>query len=81
MLADPVTVGELQEQRTVQAARCAVVDILDGGEMPQPGSSSSCLEAFLLSQGHLRGGKSGWWPRQSGWDDAGVGRRAGVARP
>jgi len=53
MLADPVTAGELQEQCTVQAARCAVIDILDGGEMPQLGSPGACLEAFLLSQGHL----------------------------
>ena len=49
MLADPVTVGELQEQRTVQAARCAVVDILDGGEMPRLAVRARSVSAVARS--------------------------------
>jgi hypothetical protein len=34
---DPAALGELLEQRAVEAACCAVVDIFDGGLMAQPG--------------------------------------------
>ena len=53
MLADPVAAGELQEQRAVEPARCAVVDVLDGGEMAQLGGPGACLEALLLAHRHL----------------------------
>ena len=53
MLADPVTVCEFQEQRTVEAACCAVVDILHGGQVAQLGGPGTRLESPLLSQRHL----------------------------
>jgi len=36
---DPLAFGELLEQCTIEAARGAVIDILDGGLMAQPGAS------------------------------------------
>src|SRR5208337_3483395 len=49
-LADPVAAGQLQEQRTVEAARRAVIDILDRGQMAQLGGLGAAFEALLLAQ-------------------------------
>ena len=48
--ADPVAAGQLQEQRPVEAARRAVIDILDTGGLPQLGGTGAALKAFLPPQ-------------------------------
>jgi len=48
VLTDPVAAGQPQEQRSVEAARRAEVDILDGGGVPQLGGARAGLEALLL---------------------------------
>jgi hypothetical protein len=49
-LTDPVAAGQLQEQRAIQAARRAVIDILDRGQVAQPGGLGTTFKAFLLAQ-------------------------------
>ena len=39
MGVDPAALGELLEQRAIETARGAIIDILDGGLMAQPGIS------------------------------------------
>jgi hypothetical protein len=39
----------MQEQRPVEAARLAEVDILDRGGLPQLGGACACLETPLLA--------------------------------
>ena len=41
MRLDPVAVGELVEQRAVEAARGSVIDVLDGGLLAQSGVAQS----------------------------------------
>jgi len=50
VLADPVTAGQVQEQRPVEATRLAEVDILGRGRLPQFGGACACLEPLLLAQ-------------------------------
>ena len=51
--ADPVAVGELEEQRAIEPAGSAEVDILDAGLMAQPRRPGASLEALLASQRHF----------------------------
>ena len=51
--ADPVAGGELEEQRAIETAGGAEVDILDAGLMAQPRGPGASLEALLPSQRHL----------------------------
>ena len=44
MRIDPAAFGELLEQRAVEAARGAVIDILDGGLMAQPGIAQAGVQ-------------------------------------
>ena len=44
MRIDPGTLGELLEQRAVEAARCTIIDILDGGLMAQPGIAQAGVQ-------------------------------------
>jgi hypothetical protein len=53
VLADPVTAGQVQEQRSVEATRLAEVDILDRGRLAQFGGACACLEPLLLTQRDL----------------------------
>src|SRR5271169_6061008 len=57
VLADPVTSGEFQEQSTVETARCAVVDILYGGQMAQLcGSGAPRIASAVAGSSHARAG-------------------------
>ena len=49
MRIDPGTLGEFLEQRAVEAARGAVIDILDGGLMAQPGIAQAGEQAPVAS--------------------------------
>jgi hypothetical protein len=51
--SDPFAIGELEEQRTIEPACGAVVDVLDAGLMTQASGAHARLEAFLPSQGDL----------------------------
>ena len=51
--ADPVAAGELQEQRAVEAAGGAEVDVLDLRGMAQPGGAGAALEPLLPAQRRL----------------------------
>lgn len=53
MLADPITAGQVQEQRSVEATRLTEVDILGRGGLPQFGGACACLEPLLLAQRDL----------------------------
>jgi hypothetical protein len=46
---DPTALGELLEQRAVEAARCAVVDILDDGLMAQPGVAQAGVQTPIAT--------------------------------
>jgi len=46
---DPGTLGELLEQRAVEAARCTIVDVLDGGLMAQPGIAQAGVQPSVTS--------------------------------
>ena len=46
---DPVAVGELLEQRAIEAARGAVIDILDDGLMAQPGIAQPGEQALVAA--------------------------------
>jgi hypothetical protein len=52
-LTDPVAAGELEEQRAIETADGAVVDVLDAGGMAQPGGAGAGLEALLPAQRHF----------------------------
>ena len=54
MLGDPAAGGQLLEQRFVEPARRAVVDVLDRGlAVPQPCGTQSGLEALGIAIGGL----------------------------
>ena len=54
MLVDPVTGGELLEQRLVEPARRSIVDILDRRlAVAEPGSAQSALEALGVARCRL----------------------------
>ncbi len=53
VLTDPITAGQVQEQRPVEATRLAEVDIFDRGGLPKLGGSCACLEPLLLTQRDL----------------------------
>jgi len=46
---DPAALGELLEQRAVEAARGTVIDILDGGLMAQSGIAQAGKQAPITS--------------------------------
>jgi hypothetical protein len=50
VFADPIAGGKLQEQRSVETARGAVIDILDARSMAQLGGPGTGLEAFLAPE-------------------------------
>ena len=52
-LGDPVTSGELEEQRAVEPARRLVVDVFDAGRMPQLGGPGPCFKLLLPAQRRL----------------------------
>ena len=60
---DPAALGELAEQCAIEAARGAVIDILDGGLMAQPGVTQArekpCRGDELTSQSSSRPSHSG----------------------
>ena len=64
VLTDPVAAGQAQEQRPVEAARRAEVDILDGGGVAQFGGArprlGSCPAAWCMSADPrlVRGGQA-----------------------
>ena len=49
MGVDPTALGELLEQRAVEAARGTVIDILDGGLMAQSGIAQAGEQAPVTS--------------------------------
>ena len=53
LLLDPAAWRQLLEQRAIETARRAVVDILDGGAVAQPGISQPRLEPAVLTIGDL----------------------------
>jgi hypothetical protein len=50
---DPLAAGELVEQRPIEAARCAVINILDDGVMAQSGIAQAGGETFVTAMGDL----------------------------
>jgi hypothetical protein len=50
---DPATLDELVEQRAVEAACCAIIDILDGRLVAQPGIAQACAKPFVVAVGDL----------------------------
>lgn len=50
---DALAVGELVEQRTIETARSAVIDVLDDGVMAQPGIARPGGQALLAAKGNL----------------------------
>jgi hypothetical protein len=50
---DPADLGELVEQRAIEAAPGAVIDILDGGLVAQPGVAQACAKPFVVAVGDL----------------------------
>ena len=50
---DPVAAGELEEKGAIEAARGAVIDVLDGGRLAQLGGAGAALELLLAAQGRL----------------------------
>ena len=53
MRVDPFALGELVEQRAIEAARGAVIDILDDGVVAQPGIAQAGGEALVAAMGDL----------------------------
>ena len=53
VLPDPVAGGELEEERSVEAAGGAEVDVLDGGAVAKLGRLEARLEALLTAGRHL----------------------------
>ena len=53
MRIDPFAAGELLEQPAIEAARGAVIDILDDGVVAQPGIAQPGREALVAAMGHL----------------------------
>src|SRR5208282_6618838 len=49
-LGDPVTGGELEEERAVEPARTLIVDVLDAGRVTQPGDPGARFELLLPAQ-------------------------------
>ena len=49
-LADPVAGGELEEQRAIETARGAIIDIFDAGGLTETRHARPRLEAFLPAQ-------------------------------
>jgi len=47
MPIDPGAVGELLEQRAVEAAGCLIIDVLDAGGMAQLGGPGPCFKLLL----------------------------------
>ena len=50
---DPLAVGELVEQRTIETVRSAVIDVLDDGVMAQPGIARPGGQALVATKGNL----------------------------
>jgi hypothetical protein len=50
---DPFAAGELVEQRAIETARGAVIDILDDGIVAQAGMAQACGEALVAAMGDL----------------------------
>ena len=50
---DPLAIGELMEQRPIEAARGAVIDVLDDGVVTQPGIAQAGGEALVAAMGDL----------------------------
>ena len=48
--ADPLASGKLEEQCSIEAARGAIIDILDAGGLAQLGGACPALEALLPAQ-------------------------------
>jgi hypothetical protein len=49
-LGDPITSRDFEEQRTVEAARRLIVDVLDAGGMTQLGDPGPCFKLLLPAQ-------------------------------
>ena len=52
---DPLAAGELLEQGAIEAARGAIIDILDGGLLAQPGIAKPGGELPVVPVGRSRG--------------------------
>ena len=48
---DPVATGELEEERAIEAADGAVIDVFDAGGLAQLGGAGAALELLLPAQG------------------------------
>jgi hypothetical protein len=53
MGVDPAALGELAEQCAIEAARGAVIDILDGGLMAQPAVTQACEKPSVAATSNL----------------------------
>ena len=53
MRLDPLALDELLEQRTVETARAAVIDVFDAGLLPQFGVAQSRRNPLVLSPRRL----------------------------
>ena len=61
---DPLAVGELREQAAIEAARGAVIDVLDDGLVAQPGIAQPRREPLVAASDASRSTSS---PSQSAW--------------
>jgi hypothetical protein len=50
VLADPIIRGELEEERAIQAARSAVIDVLDASLIAHPCGFDTRVKSILLAQ-------------------------------
>ena len=53
MRLDPFALGKLVEQGAIEAARGAVIDVLDDGVVAQPGIAQAGGQTFVVAMGHL----------------------------
>ena len=53
MRLDPFAGGKLLKQGSVEAARCAVIDVLDDGVVAQPGIAQSGGQALVAAMSDL----------------------------
>ena len=52
-VTDPLAVGEILEERAVEAASGAIVDVLDGGSLPELGTGQAARKAAIVAGGDL----------------------------
>ncbi|OWK35365.1 hypothetical protein PSOLE_46950 [Pseudomonas oleovorans subsp. oleovorans] len=52
-VAQPLTTAQLQDQRLIQSARAAVVDVFEAGVVLEPGLAQAAAQALVIAFGQL----------------------------